>query len=101
MKPTPAPNATAIEYAANERAPVPTPSGRKGGGLPERRNGHRPKRLMKELDGGVVRTKGAVRLAHKPTDSMNPTSGKADLFAFRTRTLAIIAAVESSGGGEC
>ena len=77
MKPKPAPNATAIEYAASGRAPAP--SGRKGcSGCPERRNDHRPRRLVKKLYGGVVRTKGAVRLAHKPTDSMNPTSGKAD-----------------------
>jgi hypothetical protein len=77
-----------MEYAASGRAPEP--GGRKGDGCPERRNGHRPRRLVEKLDGGVVRTKSAVRLAHKPAGSMNPTSGKADLFAFQITTLAMM-----------
>lgn len=48
---------------------------------------------MEKLDSGVVRTKRAVRLAHKPADSMNPTSGKADLFASQTTTLAMMVVV--------
>ena len=37
---------------------------------------------MEKLDGDVG-TKRAVRLAHRPANSMNPTSGKADLFTFQ------------------
>ena len=49
------------------------------------------------MDGGVARIKGAVRLAHKPTDSMNPTSGRADFFASQITTLAMMVVALTSG----
>jgi hypothetical protein len=64
MNPTPAPNAAAIEYVANERAPLVT-SERKGRGSGdlERLCGKRVRRLVNAIEG--------VRLARKPRDSMN------------------------------